>query len=220
MYLITCASGTLLVFPPMKRSTQPAVTGVPDSRPVAPVDASVRGRGRPPKFGRPSRVVALTLPEDTIQALNEVDEDTGWAIVKLLEDEPVREARRPKQPDVELVTIAARRSLIVVNRALFHRLPGVSIVPLTATRAFLALEVGRGVSDLELVVIDQLAVRGLAARERRALQSLRRHLAEWRHDHGLAFHTRAIIVVEETAPRRRTAAATVRPRRTAAVSRA
>jgi hypothetical protein len=163
-------------------------------------------------------VVALTLPEDTIRALNRVDEDTGWAIVKLLEHGPGRPFRRPKPPDVELVTIAARRSLIVVNRTVFRRLPGVSIIPLTDTRAFLALDAGRGVSDLELAVIDQLMDRDLAGRERKALVSLRRQLAEWRHDHGLAFHTRAIIVVEETSPRSAKGAA--RPRRMGAWSKA
>jgi len=162
---------------------------------------SKRRRGRPPKFGRPSRVVALTLPDDALEALNRVDADTGWAIVKLLERELAGEPARPRQPDVELVTIAARRSLIVVNRAVFTRLPGVSIIPLTDTRAFLALDAGRGVSDLELAVIDELADRELVDRERKALVSLRRQLAEWRHDHGLTFHTRAIIVVEETTRR-------------------
>lgn len=188
----------------MARRSSPSVTtgeAAPPHR--ADTDgASKRGRGRPPKFGRPSRVVALTLPEDAIQALSLVDGDTAWAIVKLLEKAPGG-ARRPKQPDVELVTIAARQSLIVVNRAVFRRLPGVNIIPLTDTRAFLALDVGRGISDLELAVIDQLADRDLGARERKALVSLRRQLADWRHDRGLTFHTRAIIVVEETAAKPR-----------------
>ena len=174
-----------------------------------------RGRGRPPKFGRPSHVVALTLPNDALDALNRVDADTGWAIVKLLERELSSTSSRPKQPDVELVTIAARRSLIVVNRAVFTRLPGVSIIPLTDTRAFLALDVGRGISDLELAVLDQLADRELAARERKALLSLRRQLTEWRHDQGLAFHTRSIIVVEETS--RKVEQATAGRRRAAAL---
>jgi hypothetical protein len=138
----------------------------------------------------------LTLPDDVIRALQRVDVDAGWAIVKLLERTPRREARRPAPPDVELVRIGTRRSLIVVNRAVFRMLPGVSIVPITEARAFLALEAGRGMSDLELAVIDRLADRTLASRERQALDDLRTHLIAWRRDRGLQSHTQAIIVLE------------------------
>jgi len=47
-------------------------------------------------------------------------------------------------------------------------MPGVHIIPPGATRAFLALEPGRGMSDLEVAVIDRLdAVRCRRARPRR-----------------------------------------------------
>ncbi len=41
----------------------------------------------------------------------------------------------------------------------FKNLAGVSIIPLADGRGFLALEAGRGVSDLELAVIDRLESR-------------------------------------------------------------
>lgn len=153
--------------------------------------------------------MSLTLPEDTLQALNRVDPDTGWAIVKLLEHERADTPGRV-EPDVELVKIAARRFLIVVNRSVFRRLPSVNLIPLSPTRAFLALEAGRGMSDLELVVIDRLADAGLTDRERQALETLRSELAGWRRDRGLRFHSRAIIVVEEFAPARSGRGATSR----------
>lgn len=154
-------------------------------------------RGRPSKFGRPSQVVALTLPEDVLRGLRKVHADVGWAIVSLLEKSP----RRPSDqsdalPDVALVTIADRRSLIVVNRAMFRRLPGVSIVPLHGDRAFLALEDGHGMSDLEVAVIDSLDDHTVEGRERKALQSLRTQLRRWRQDRTLRFHAKSIIVVE------------------------
>jgi hypothetical protein len=156
-----------------------------------------RHRGRPLKFGRPSRVVALTLPEDAIQALHKVHRDLGWAIVKLLDGEPLRSrAREDEEPDVELVTVANRRSLIVVNAEVIRNLPGVNIIPLGGNRAFLALDIGRGMSDLELAVMDKLADPAIDRRERRALMDLRTQLTQWRRDHTLQFHTRAIIVVE------------------------
>jgi hypothetical protein len=147
-------------------------------------------RGRPPKFGRPGHVVSVTLPDDTLQALNRVDPDTGWAIVKLLEREPRRVEGETREPDVELAQIGTRRSLIVVNRSVFKVLPGVNLIPLNETRAFLAL-------DLELAVIDRLSDKSIDAREREALESLRAKLGSWRRDHGLAFHSRSIIVVEQ-----------------------
>jgi hypothetical protein len=160
--------------------------------------AAAKRRGRPSKFGRPSRVVALTLPEDVIDRLRRVHRDLGWAIVKLLDKEPPATSTRGEdvQPDVELVTVADRRSLIVVNREIIRDLPGVNIIPLSGTRAFLALDIDRGMSDLELAVTDRLGDPALDRRERRALEKLRAQLTTWRRDHRLHFHTRAIIVVE------------------------
>jgi hypothetical protein len=140
--------------------------------------------------------VSLTLPDDTLKALNRVDPDTGWAIVKLLERAPANGAD-PRDPDVELAKIATRRSLIVVSRSVFKSLPGVNLIPLNDTRAFLALETGRGMSDLELAVIDRLSDTAVVGRERTALESLRAQLAAWRRDRGLKFHNRSIIVVEQ-----------------------
>jgi hypothetical protein len=162
-----------------------------------------RRRGRPSKFGRPSRVVALTLPEDAIDRLRRVHRDLGWAIVKLLDKAPHAGSARghDAQPDVELVTVADRRSLIVVNREVIRNLPGVNIIPLSGTRAFLALDIDRGMSDLELAVTDRLGDPTVDRRERRALDKLRAQLTTWRRDHGLHFHTRAIIVVERLGKR-------------------
>lgn len=163
--------------------------------------ATSKRRGRPSKFGRPSRVVALTLPEDAIDRLHRVHRDLGWAILKLLDKEPNRTSRprEDAQPDVELVTVADRRSLIVVNREVIKNLPGVNIIPFSGNRAFLALDIDRGMSDLELAVSDRLGDSTIGRGERRALGALRARLTTWRRDHGLHFHTRAIIVVEQLA---------------------
>jgi hypothetical protein len=165
--------------------------------------ATTRRRGRPSKFGRPSRVVALTLPEDAIDRLRRVHRDLGWAILKLLDTETHRtpKPREDAQPDVELVTVADRRSLIVVNREVIKTLPGVDIIPLGGNRAFLALDIDRGMSDLELAVSDRLGDPTIERRERRALIALRARLTTWRRDHRLQVRTRAIIVVEHLSKR-------------------
>ena len=159
-------------------------------------------RGRPPKFGRPSRVVAVTLPQETISGLRKLHSDLAWSIVTLFEKRPT--ARHEQQPRVsaELIDIAERRSLIVVNRAVIRRLPGVHIIPLNGDRAFLALESGLGLADLELAVRDRLDQGSVKARERSALEELRALLSKWRHDRRLRIYSRAIIVIERMAARR------------------
>jgi hypothetical protein len=42
----------------------------------------------------------------------------------------------------------------MVRATLFKDMPGVSLIPLSDGRAFLALEHGKGVADLELFVLD------------------------------------------------------------------
>lgn len=154
-------------------------------------------RGRPPKFGRPASVVAITLPEETIRGLKRVDADLAWAIVHLVE----RQASRVSTPGgtnghSELVGVANGKSLIVVNRTAFKALPGVSVIPLHGDRGFLALDREGGIADLEVAVLDRLAMRSVGDRERAALIELRARLRRLRRDQSLRCRTRSIIVVE------------------------
>jgi hypothetical protein len=154
-------------------------------------------RGRPPKFGRPARLLAVTLPDDVVEWLQDINPDPAWAIVSLFEQHHRRApARETAHPDVQLVEVGPRRALIVVPQSPFVSLPGVSVVPLSAGRAFLALEPGKGIAELELAVIDRLEEPDLDASEERILTSLRRHLRAWRVDKSLKFSARSIIVVE------------------------
>jgi hypothetical protein len=163
-------------------------------------------RGRPPKFGRRGQVIAVTLPKEVVDGLRKIHPDLAWAIVTLFEKTPKSRQvpARPQQPDAELAAVGGRRFLIVVNPDVFSALPGVSFVPLGRQRAFMALAPGLGMSDLELAVVDRLALPSLPARERQALERLRTQLRAWRTDRGLRSDTRAIIVIERiTRPRRR-----------------
>jgi hypothetical protein len=150
-----------------------------------------RKRGRPQKFGRAAELISLTLPADVITWLTTVDEDLGWAIVKL--HERATKARKPDLDVAQLVRFPGDRALIQVRAALFSDMPGVSLIPLSDGRAFLALESGRGVADLELVVIDRLESKRVPAAERTALLRLRQLLKQWRQE-GVHFESRAIIV--------------------------
>jgi hypothetical protein len=156
-------------------------------------------RGRPPKFGRRGHVIAVTLPGYVVRGLRKVHRDLGWAIVTLYDQSRSRPTRPREVPqDAELVGVAPRQSLIVVNREFVKALPGVNIIPLHDNRAFLALQSGRGMADLELAVLDRLAAGSVNGRERRALTHLREGLRTWRNDPSLRCEPRAIIVVERT----------------------
>lgn len=145
-------------------------------------------------------MVALTLPHDAIERLRRVHRDLGWAIMTLLDKDTAElvPAGRPRHadPDVELVTVADRRAIIVVNREHIRHLPGASLIPLRGNRAFVALDIDRGMSDLELAVSDRLEDATVDVNEARVLEDLRSQLTAWRRDHDLRFHRRAIIVVE------------------------
>lgn len=162
-------------------------------------------RGRPPKFGRPGRVVAITLPEEVVRGLKRVHADLGWAIVRLFDHQSRRSrlaTRRSVAADSELVNVAHGRSLIVVNRDLFRQLPGIHMIPLHDDRAILTLDREAAVADLELAIVDRLAKRSVGARERRALAGLRAQLRRWRTDPALRCQIRSIVVIERSASTR------------------
>lgn len=161
-------------------------------------------RGRPPKFGRPGQVVAVTLPPQVVRGLRRINPDLAWAIVRLFERKGRIAVRAPaKRPDSELVSVANGRSLIVVNRAVLKQLPGVNVIPLDDDRAFLAFDRDASIADLELAIIERLQNRSVNGRERKALSELRAHVHRWRHDPKLHCEMRSIIVVEKVAARRR-----------------
>ncbi len=161
-------------------------------------------RGRPPKFGRPASLLALTLPDDTIEFLQSVDQDLGWAIVKLAEAQQgeagAADAGQPAvgPPDATLVPIGRYQYLIVVRvHDVFDSLPGVDLVPLGHGQAFLAFQGRHTLEGLELALVDRLEDATLSDEDRARVASLRDMLREWRRDETLSFHERSIVVVEQ-----------------------
>ena len=150
-----------------------------------------RKRGRPQKFGRAAQLISLTLPRDVIDWLETLDDDLGWALVKL--HERATKTRTAPTAVAQLVRFPGDRALIIVRSDLIQDFPGVSLIPLSDGRAFLALEVGKGVADLELFVLDRLDDKQVDAIERGALIELRQLLRQWRRD-GIRFASRSIII--------------------------
>src|SRR5262245_53648023 len=130
----------------------------------------------------------------------------AWAIFSLCErlagrtDRPRPGRRRP----VELVPLSPRSALIVVDPRAIRSVPGMSVVPVAAGRAFLACDEGRGLADLELAVLERLHDRRkLGVVLRRELSRIHRQIRNWRRLRRFRLSTRSIILVERASRGRR-----------------
>ena len=157
-------------------------------------------RGRPLKFGRPARTVAVTLPEDVIATLRGIDPDLGRAIVAVANGtrHTASGAASPERLPVNIARIGRRQSLIVVDPRSIPTLPGCSLCQLSPDCAFIALQPGSRLADLEVAVIDQLAQPQITAAERAGLLALRRALRKWRTDKRVTVSERAIVLLKGT----------------------
>jgi len=160
-------------------------------------------RGRPPKYGQPGQVVAVTLPQRVVRSLERVHSDLGWAIVTLVEKNAAAHLYDESILDVQLVEVGADEFLIVVSSAMFHNLPGVQLVPLSATQSFLAFEPGRGINDLAVACADRLEQLRGPSRERRAVAHLAAEVRRWRRDSQVTAESRGIIILSRARPHRR-----------------
>ncbi|MGD9903700.1 MAG: hypothetical protein AB7U83_09525 [Vicinamibacterales bacterium] len=154
-------------------------------------------RGRPLKFGRPTQLLSVSLPADVVAWLRALDPDPAWAIVSLFEKATRRPHQRgPARAAAELVRMPGKRALILVRPDAFAGVRGVSVVPLSDGRGFLALDAGHGIADLEVAVVDRLDATTLPAQQRAALSEVRHLLRDWRQQ-GLQFVSRSILVAIE-----------------------
>lgn len=78
---------------------------------TTPISTTLRRRrGRPRKFGTPSRAVTLTLPEHVIESLSALDSDLSRAIVALAK----RRSPAGGRPPAELA-VFGRRAVITIR---------------------------------------------------------------------------------------------------------
>jgi hypothetical protein len=163
--------------------------------------ATIRsGPGRPRKYGRPSRAVTLTLPEDVLDRLAAVDADLGRAIVALVDRKGPAHAT-PLGP-AEIASYGNHAVIVVAPIRALRRIRGVQLVPVGNGRALISLQAGYPVSQLELDLRDSLdgPVNG---EERKALEAIAGILRRARGARGVTLDQRTIIVLE--AKRRRPA---------------
>jgi hypothetical protein len=156
-------------------------------------------RGRPQKFGRPSRAVTLTLPEDVISALQGVDDDLSRAVVRLTQ--PLVADVIPR-PAAELAKYGQSAVIVVKQLAALARIPGVTLVPLPDGRALISLDETMSVHEFELKLRDTVdAEPALAPRERSLLTSIGEILKSARQEKHVTVHQRSIIVLHVSRPR-------------------
>jgi hypothetical protein len=159
------------------------------------------GPGRPSKYGRPSRAVTVTLPQDVLDGLGAVDADLGRAIVKLAERRGAVRARAALPAELAAY---GNHAVIIVNPAkALKRLPGVQLIPVGSGRALISFSHPHSIPELELAVRDAIERGAMSARERRTLEAIAEILQRARRSPGVSVKERTIIVLESKRQRRR-----------------
>ena len=161
-------------------------------------------RGRPPKYGRQSRAIALTLPEDVIERLAAVDADLGRAIVQLVERQPLQ-PRRARPRSAEVVPYGPRAVIIVTPVRALAKISGVQLIPVGGGRALISLATRHAIPKLELDIRDALDRDDVGVRERQTLEAIAAILREARRSKATAIEERTVIVLQATRRGRRRA---------------
>src|SRR4051812_35309425 len=117
------------------------------------------GPGRPRKYGRPSRAVTVTLPDDVLTRLSGIDADLGRAIVAVVE-----RSRTPAHAikPAEITTYGNHAVIIVSPVPALKRIEGVQLVPIGNGRALISLERTHSIPEFELELGDALARQGVS----------------------------------------------------------
>ena len=158
------------------------------------------GPGRPRKFGRPSRSVTVTLPEDVLTRLAGIDTDLGRAIVALVERRRV-DVRAVKP--AEISSYGSHAVIIVTPVQALKRIAGVQLVPIGNGRALISLERTQSIAGFELELVDALAQNRASELERQTLGAIVEILRQTRRSHRSILEARTIIVFQTKRQRRR-----------------
>jgi hypothetical protein len=161
---------------------------------MATIELFVSRRGRPRKFGRPSRAVTLTLPEDVIAALARIDDDLSRAVVRVMQP---KLSNLASGPPVELSKFGKGAVIIVKPVAALSRIPGVKLVPLPDGRTLITLRESMTVFEFELRLRDALDQDAhLKPWERSIMATVAEILKSARRTNKITLHQRGIIVLQ------------------------
>jgi hypothetical protein len=159
-----------------------------------------QGPGRPKKYGRLSRAVTVTLPEDVLARLTAIDTDLGRSIVRLVErSTPAHPtAARP----AEMASYGSHAVIIVTPVEALKRLAGVQLVPIGNGRALISLEHSQSISQLELAIRDAIDADRSIGPERETLEAIADILRQARQSGEVVLEERTIIVLTRKRRRR------------------
>ena len=164
------------------------------------MDVVRRGPGRPRKFGRASRAVTVTLPEDVIARLVAIDADLGRAIVAVVERKRLPPSTAARA--AELAGYGSRSVIVVPPVHGLKHLAGVQLVPIGANRALISLAHPHSIPQLELNLRDALDRDDVDRPERPTFAAVAEILQNARRSAGIDVEERTIIVLESKRRRR------------------
>ncbi|MGE3957349.1 MAG: hypothetical protein AB7H96_11570 [Vicinamibacterales bacterium] len=162
------------------------------------MSSSAPRRGRPRKFAQPSRPVTLTLPEETIASLGDVDPDLSRAIVRLVEPGAARRTHAP----AELIEFGRRAVIVVTPTRTLEQRTGVVLVPLPDGRALISFDESMTPARLELTIQDALDEHDLPDEDSRVFESIRGLLRDARRSAAVTLRRQHIMVLEFQPQRR------------------
>jgi hypothetical protein len=157
-------------------------------------------RGRPKKYGRPSRAVTVTLPEDVLAHLDSIDPDRGRAIVDIVERKrsPLVQAARP----AEIASYGNRSVIVVTPVKALKQLAGVQLVPVGNGRALISLALPNSIQQFELDLRDAMEKKGIGATDKATLAAIADILRRARLSRHVSLEERTIVVLESKRPGR------------------
>jgi hypothetical protein len=168
------------------------------------MDLTKQRRGRPKKYGRPSRAFTVTLPEDVLARLGSINTDLGRAIVEVVERKALRQARALRP--AEIASYGSRSVIVVTPVKALRRLTGVQLVPIGNGRALISLDRRKSIPQLELDIRDAIERDGIGGPEKATLEAIADILRAARLSRHVSLEARTIIVLEARQPRRAAAA--------------
>jgi hypothetical protein len=159
-----------------------------------------RARGRPSKYGRPSRALTVTLPEEVIARLSRIDADLGRAIVSVTEYRAPK--RRAPIQRAELASFGAHAVILVTPVKALKRIPGVRLVPIGGGRALISLDEAGSLPQFELYLRDAIERGDVDGPERETLEAIAGILRRARQSPAVNVEERTIVVLGSKRHRR------------------
>lgn len=136
--------------------------------------------GRPPKFAEPTRVVTVTLPESTLRALGEIDQDRARAIVHATN---IALAAKDDHGEsfIDLVAVNDKSAVITVPfcQALADT-KGLTLLRFHPGRYLVMLEPGVSLPEIEVSLLDLVDAQEAGSEDRVLLSQLIERLRAFR----------------------------------------